>query len=187
MAILRLLDELGDGRGLLLVTLVTALSVAIGVGLAFLAARAPTSRAAGSSLLWLRSRWRSPDAVAAFAWISALPQIAGLTGAVLVLTLCCYPYVYLPVLAALRRADPGLEEVARRAGPHPVADLPRGHPAPGAPLRGRGGLLVALYTLSDFGAVSILRYDVFTRVIYAAYARVSTARRPPCCPCCSWR
>ena len=37
------------------------------------------------------------------------------------------------------------------------------------PAAAAGGLLVALYTLSDFGAVSILRYDVFTRVIYTAY------------------
>ena len=32
-----------------------------------------------------------------------------------------------------------------------------------------GALLVALYTLSDFGAVSMLRYDTFTRAIYVQY------------------
>ena len=48
-----------------------------------------------------------------------MPEIAGLAGSVLVLTLCCYPYVYLPVLAALRRADPGVEEVARSLGRAP--------------------------------------------------------------------
>jgi iron(III) transport system permease protein len=32
-----------------------------------------------------------------------------------------------------------------------------------------GALLVALYVLSDFGAVAILRFDVFTRVIYTSY------------------
>jgi iron(III) transport system permease protein len=32
-----------------------------------------------------------------------------------------------------------------------------------------GGLLSALYVLSDFGAVSIVRYDTFTRAIYNAY------------------
>ena len=32
-----------------------------------------------------------------------------------------------------------------------------------------GSLLVALYTLSDFGAVSMLRYDTFTRAIYTQY------------------
>ena len=34
---------------------------------------------------------------------------------------------------------------------------------------GAGALLVALYALSDFGAVSILRFDSFTRVIYQSY------------------
>ena len=37
------------------------------------------------------------------------------------------------------------------------------------PAIGAGGLLVALYVLSDFGAVSILRFDSFTRAIYASY------------------
>jgi iron(III) transport system permease protein len=32
-----------------------------------------------------------------------------------------------------------------------------------------GGLLVALYTLSDFGAVSMMRFDTFTRAIYLQY------------------
>ena len=32
-----------------------------------------------------------------------------------------------------------------------------------------GGLLVALYVISDFGAVSIMRFDSFTREIYISY------------------
>jgi iron(III) transport system permease protein len=38
------------------------------------------------------------------------------------------------------------------------------------PSVGAGVLLGALYTLSDFGAVSLMRYDAFTRVVYAQYA-----------------
>ena len=34
---------------------------------------------------------------------------------------------------------------------------------------GAGALLVSLYVLSDFGAVSIMRFDSFTRVIYTQY------------------
>ena len=37
------------------------------------------------------------------------------------------------------------------------------------PAIGAGALLAALYALSDFGAVSILRFDSFTRVIYQSY------------------
>ena len=35
--------------------------------------------------------------------------------------------------------------------------------------RDRGALLSALYVLSDFGAVSLLRFDTFTRAIYTSY------------------
>jgi iron(III) transport system permease protein len=37
------------------------------------------------------------------------------------------------------------------------------------PAAAAGGLLVALYTLHDFGAVSLLRFDSFTRAIYVSY------------------
>jgi iron(III) transport system permease protein len=79
------------------------------------------------------------------------------------------PYVVLPVTAALRTIDPALEEVARTLGRGPLraflrATLPQAWPAAAA-----GSLLVALYVLSDFGAVALLRVDAFSRVIYTAY------------------
>ena len=156
------------GRSLLLVGLVTTFSVVIGVGLAFMATRTDVpGRRVIATLAPLPLA--IPSYVAAFAWISVVPEIAGLVGAVLVLTLCCYPYVYLPVFAALRRADPGLEEVARSLGRTPWQTFREVTLRQVRPAAAAGGLLVALYTLSDFGAVSILRYDVFTNVIYSAY------------------
>ncbi|HET6966738.1 MAG TPA: iron ABC transporter permease [Ornithinibacter sp.] len=156
------------GRSLLLVVLVTTLSVTIGVGLAYVTTRTDLpGRRVLAALAPLPLA--VPSYVAAFAWISAVPEVAGLTGAVLVLTLCCYPYVYLPVFAALRRADPGVEEVARSLGRTPWQAFREVTLRQVRPAAAAGGLLVALYTLSDFGAVSILRYDVFTRVIYTAY------------------
>ena len=41
-----------------------------------------------------------------------------------------------------------------------------------------GALLVALYALSDFGAVSLMRYEALTHVIYRSY-RASFDRTPP--------
>jgi iron(III) transport system permease protein len=101
--------------------------------------------------------------------VERLPSIYGFPGAWLALTLFTYPYVLLTVRAALRRVDPSLEEASRILGRGRLATfwhvtLPQLRPAVTA-----GALLVALYTLSDFGAVSLLRFDSFTRVIYAQY------------------
>ena len=101
--------------------------------------------------------------------VEQLPSIYGFPGAWFVLTAFTFPYVLLPVQAVLRQLDPSLEEAARGMGRAPLevfrtVVLPQLVPAIGA-----GGLLVALYVLSDFGAVSILRFDSFTRVIYTTY------------------
>lgn len=101
--------------------------------------------------------------------VEALPSIYGFAGAWIVLALCTYPLVLLPVRAALLRLDPALEEAAAGlgAGATRVARtvvLPQVMPAAGA-----GALIVALYTLSDFGAVSILRFDSFPRAIHQSY------------------
>ncbi|CAB4863244.1 unannotated protein [freshwater metagenome] len=101
--------------------------------------------------------------------IERIPSIYGFGGAWVVLTLFTYPLVLLPLRAALRRMDPALEDAARGMGRSEWAVartvvLPQLVPAIGA-----GALLAALYALSDFGAVSILRFDSFTRVIYQSY------------------
>ena len=155
-------------RSLGLTAAVTTASIVIGVALALLVARTDVP---GRRLLGALAPLplAVPSYVAAFAWISTVSSLAGWAGATLVLTLCCYPYVYLPVLAALRRLDPATEDVARALGRRPrqvvrEVVLPRVLPSAAA-----GGLLVALYALSDFGAVSILRFDAFTRVIHTSY------------------
>jgi len=104
--------------------------------------------------------------------VDETPVIAGLPGATLVLVLMTYPYVFLSVRAALRRMDPSLEEAARSMGYGAVTTfrmvtLPVLRPAVAA-----GSLLVALYTLSDFGAVALLRYETFTFAIFNQYQSV---------------
>lgn len=101
--------------------------------------------------------------------VERLPSIYGFPGAWLALTLFTYPYVLLSVRAGLAGLDPSLEEAARSMGRRPLAvfweiTLPHLRPAIYA-----GGLLVALYTLSDFGAVSLLQFNSFTRAIYVQY------------------
>ncbi len=101
--------------------------------------------------------------------VERLPEIYGLPGATLCLALLSYPYVLLTVRGALWGLDPSLEETSRSLGKGPWTTflrvvLPQLRPAIAA-----GGLLVALYTLSDFGAVSLLRYETFTWAIYIQY------------------
>jgi iron(III) transport system permease protein len=101
--------------------------------------------------------------------VNALPSIYGFGGAWLAITLFSYPYVVLPVRAALLKLDPALDESARSLGlgrwkAFFRVTLPQLRPALAS-----GLLLTALYTLSDFGAVSLMRYDAFTRVIYLQY------------------
>ena len=101
--------------------------------------------------------------------VTRLPEIYGFPGAWLALTLFTYPYVFLVVRAALQGMDRTLEEASRSLGQSGWSTfwritLPQLRPAIAA-----GGLLVALYTLSDFGAVSLLQFDTFTRVIYVHY------------------
>ena len=103
------------------------------------------------------------------AGVERLPSITGFPGAWLTLALFTYPFVFLPVRAALRRLDPQLEEAALGMGRRP-ADVFRTVVLPQlVPAMGAGGLLVALYVLSDFGAVSIMRFDSFTTSIYTLY------------------
>ncbi|MBA2460195.1 MAG: iron ABC transporter permease, partial [Actinobacteria bacterium] len=167
----------------LLVVGVTAASVAIGVTLAWLVTRTdlPGRRAwavAGTLPLVI------PSYVAAFCLLGAfgprgllqqllgverLPEVYGYPGALLALTLSTYPYVLLLTAAAFRGLDPALEEAARGLGRTPVqtfrqVTLPALRPAISA-----GALLVALYSLSDFGVVSLMRYDALTRAIYLQY------------------
>lgn len=164
------------GRSLGLVVVVTALCLLLGIGLAALVTRTtlPGRRVFG---VLVALPLAIPSYVAAFAWVAAVPWARGFTGAVIVLTACTYPYVYLPVATAMRRVDPALEEVSRSLGHSAWRTFWTVTARQVWPAAASGGLLVALYTLSDFGAVSLLQYDVFTRVIHTSY-RASFDRTP---------
>lgn len=101
--------------------------------------------------------------------VERLPSIYGFPGAWLTLTLYTYPYVFLTVRAAYLGFDPAFKDAARTLGKSSWRifrdiELPQILPA----IRG-GAILVALYTLSDFGAVSLMQCNVFTRAIYVQY------------------
>lgn len=98
-----------------------------------------------------------------------MPPVDGLAGAALVMTLYSYPFVMLTTRASLLSLDASLVNAARTLGMTVAASLwrvvlPRALTGITA-----GALLVALYTLSDFGTPAIMRLDTFTRVIFVEY------------------
>jgi len=171
------------GRSFALTALVTMSATVIGVGGAWILARTDIAFARVWGVLFALPLV-VPSYVLALAFVSATgprgliadvtgfatPHLIGLPGAWLALTIATYPYVYLITAAAITKIDPALEEAARSLGASPTrvfrtVILPQLRPSVGA-----GALLAALYTLSDFGAVSLMRFDAFTRVIYAQYS-----------------
>jgi iron(III) transport system permease protein len=156
------------GSTLRLVVAVTVTCVAVGLPTAWLIARTRLrGRATWAVLAALPLA--VPSYVAAFVWVSGPLRVSGFTGAWLVLSLSCLPYVVLPSMAALRATDSATEEVSRSLGHGAwrtflTVTLPQVWPATAA-----GALLVVLYVLQDFGAVSITRYDTLTRALYATY------------------
>ena len=174
-------------RSLLLVVTVTAASVALAVPLAWLTVRTDLPFRRGWAVLTAMPLV-IPSYVGAFLLVSALgpkgllqqqlsgpfgvdrlPDIYGLPGATITLALLSFPYVLLTVRSVLLNLDPALEESARSLGYGPWrtlwrVTLPQVRPAVAA-----GALLVGLYTLSDFGAVSLMRYETFTWAIYQQY------------------
>lgn len=173
-------------RSVVLASVVTFASIAVAVPLAWLTARTDLpGRQAWAVLAALPLV--IPSYVGGFVLVSVLgprgtlqgvleplgverlPEIYGLFGAALALTLFSYPYVFLTARSALRGMDPALEEAARSLGSGAWGSffrvtLPQARPAIVA-----GGLLVALYSLSDFGAVSLLHFDSFSAEIYIQY------------------
>ena len=101
--------------------------------------------------------------------VSGVPKIYGFWGATVVLALFTYPYLLLTLRPAVAGLDPRLEEMSRGFGygrwtTFRRVVLPQLRPALAA-----GGLLVALYAISDFGAVSLLRYDSLTRALFVRH------------------
>lgn len=112
------------------------------------------------------------------AWLGVRPPSPyGFGGAFLALTLFSFPYVIITVQAALRGTDHNLEQASRSLGHGPLSTFLRVTLPQLRASAAAGGLLVTLYVLSDFGAVSLLRYSTFTRALYLQY-RAAFERAP---------
>ena len=107
--------------------------------------------------------------------VEELPSIYGLRGAIVIITLYTYPYVFITTRAALKSFDTTLIDAAvtlkhSRWGAFKRVVVPQVWPAVTA-----GGLLVALYAVSDFGTPAFLQAEVFTRQIYLEYRSLGGA------------
>lgn len=101
--------------------------------------------------------------------LNFIPDIYGFFGTWILLTLLCYPYIFLPVRSTLLGMKQSQIEAARTLGLDSwqifyKITLPKLKPA----ITG-GSMLVILYTISDFAAVSLLQFNTFTRMIYIQY------------------
>ena len=162
-----------------LMAIVTAASIALGVPLALLTTRTdlPFARfwtvVAALPLV-------IPSYIGAMAFLGmfgpggeigsilgvSIPQIDGLTGAALIITLYTYPYVFLTARASILSMDDTLVDAARTLNAGWLetfrrVTLPQIRPGIAA-----GALLAGLYAVSDFGTPAFMGADVFTSTIF---------------------
>lgn len=106
-----------------------------------------------------------PAYVHGYAWVTLIPSLNGLFAAAMISAIAYSPFLYLPVAAALRRLDPGLEDAAASLGHSPGriffrVVLPQLRLA----LCG-GALLVGLHLLAEYGLYVMIRFDTFATAI----------------------
>lgn len=140
------------------------LSIALAVGLAWLTER--TDIAGARLWAWLAiTPLAVPAFVHSYAWVSLVPGMRGLSGGVFVAVLAYYPFLYLPVAAALRRLDPAVEDAAASLGLAPAAVFFR-VVLPQLRLAICGGsLLIGLHLLSEYGLFAMIRFDTLATAI----------------------
>lgn len=149
----------------------TLTSVAVGVAGAWLVERTDVPGRG-----WWHGLLCAPLAVPAFVngfgWVSLTHGVQSFPGAVMVVTLSYYPFVYLPTVASLRRLDPAVEEVATALGKSGWQVFWRVTLPAISPAVLGGALLVGLHLLAEYGALQLLNYPTLTTAILQQYATV---------------
>ncbi len=111
-----------------------------------------------------------PSYLASYGWLVVVPSLNGFWPSWALLSAVTIPYVTLPVAAVLRGTSADGEAVARTLGLRPTQAFWRVTWPQVRPAAIAGGLLVFLYTLSDFGLVAMLRFQTLTWGVQQAYA-----------------
>jgi iron(III) transport system permease protein len=145
-----------------------AVSALLGVGCAWLVVRTDLPL----SGLWhgvLSAPLAVPAFVNGYAWVSTTHAVQSYPGAVAVVSLSYYPLVYLPTVAALRRLDSSVEEVAASLGTSAWGSFFRVVLPAISPAVLGGSLLVGLHLLGEYGALQLLNYPTLTTGILDQY------------------
>jgi iron(III) transport system permease protein len=100
---------------------------------------------------------------------ATLPELRSTGGAILVLTLVLYPYVYLLARAAFVSQSRALLEVARSLGCSQLGAIRRVALPLARPALAAGAGLAVMEALADFGAVNLLNYRALTDAIYRVW------------------
>jgi len=104
--------------------------------------------------------------------IEQIPNLYGFWGAFFCLTLLSYPYVFISVSSSLMKLDYSYEEVSASLGKSFLQTFLQVTIPLLKPSIIVGSILVTLYVISDFGAVSLLQYKSFSYVIYNQYETI---------------
>ena len=115
--------------------------------------------------IWSKNGWVH-NFLQLFFEIKTFPSFYGLVGSVFVLSLITYPYVYIGLAAMFRRFDYQMIDASRTLGDSSFGTFRKIIFPLVKPTIVAGSLLVSLYVLSDFGAVSLLRFNTFTIAIF---------------------
>ncbi len=110
---------------------------------------------------WLGQLW-----LMLFGDATTIPEPYGFLGAACILSMASFSYVFLLSRSALARSSQTLEEAARLQGATPAEVIRRITLPLLRPAMAAGLAVVVLHVLSDFGAVSMLRFQTFTLSIY---------------------
>lgn len=114
-----------------------------------------------------------PVRSAARAWVPSLagliPEIRSAWGAILVISLAVFPYVFLMASSGFRSMGRSVTEASQSLGAGRVSTFFRVTIPMARPWIFGGLILVFMETLADFGAVSVFNYDTFTTGVYKAW------------------
>ncbi|MFP8953377.1 ABC transporter permease [Natrialbaceae archaeon A-arb3/5] len=166
-------------NSILLMALVTLFSIVIGVPLAVLTTRTdlpyPRFWTVVAALPLV-----IPSYIGAIAFVgmfgsggevdslfgTTIPAVDGLSGAIFIITLYTYPYVFLTTRAALLSMDSSIVDAARTLNAGPLEAFRRVTFPQIRPGIAAGALLAGLYAISDFGTPAFMNANVFTSRIY---------------------